>query len=157
MTWSRQGLIGVTAHSSRTNRFDSSKATKTPPSHVLLIKPYDWLAVDLAIAKKSEITGGELSRKSLSLTSTALQEARKALANVTDYCDEVPERTLIHNLASLYPHDIEANALRSCLPEHCVSGCRFCDPTVMLSCPAANDGATLAYCQHRVYRIGVIE
>ena len=48
VTWSRQGLIGVTAHRLTTNRFASSKAAKTPPSRIVLIKTFDWMAVDLS-------------------------------------------------------------------------------------------------------------
>lgn len=156
MTWSRSGLIGVTARSRRANRVRWGKAAKTAPRSITLNNHYDWLAIDLANAEILEITGGEWSRKISSLTRVALQEARKALANVIAHCDREPDKTPIHNLAILYTHDCEANAVRSCLPEHCVSGRRSCDPTIMLSSLSTNNSATLAYCQYRSYTVDVI-
>jgi hypothetical protein len=51
VTWSRQGLIGVTSSSFVANRLGSSKAAKTPPSLITLNKPCDWLVVALADAR----------------------------------------------------------------------------------------------------------
>lgn len=82
VTWSRPGLIGLAAGPFITNHFVRSKAAKTAPSRLTLIDLFDRLAIDLAAAIFREITGEQLTLTNSSLTSNALQEARKALGDV---------------------------------------------------------------------------
>ena len=113
VTWSRPGLIGVTAGPFTANRFVRSKAAKTAPSRLVLTGPFDWLAIDVADAIVREITGGELNLRFSSLTSIALQEALKALADVIARCDCTPRNSSIHCQAIPYLHKSRSNAVDS--------------------------------------------
>lgn len=140
----------MTDHWIRANRFHTNKATSSPPSLVRLIYSSDWLAIDLE--------GMGDCRRKIKLREfvtyrIALQEAGKALAIVTIHCHRSPDEHPIHDSAILYLHACEANALRSSLPDHCVSGCVSCDPTIMPPHPSTNDGASSAFWQYRLCAI----
>lgn len=142
MTWSRPGLIGVTARAFIANRFICSKAAKLAPSCITLIHLCDWLAIDLGDADVWEITGGELTLRTSSLTSIALQKALKALADVTAHCDGVFRSFSIHCQAVPYLHKSRPNAVDSGVHRHCVSGRCICDLAIMLSCILPNGSRT---------------
>lgn len=127
VTRSRPGLIGVTARSFRANRFNCSKAAKTPPSHIMLNNPYNWLSIDKAGEDIGEITGGGISKMKSSLTRIGLQEALRALADTIAHNDKLPGNMSVHCGVDLILHNVQANALCHCSLELCVSGSQFFD------------------------------